>query len=395
MTIKIASSLPIDSQTPNDNTNDFAKRVLTWFYAHGRHDLPWQNLSGQFDPYPVWISEIMLQQTQVATVIGYYTRFMQRFKTLSCLAQAPLDEVISHWAGLGYYARARNLHKTAKQLKHIIDATGDYPQSLEQWQALAGIGQSTAGAIMAMGLGKFGVICDGNVKRVLARHFAIKDDLNKSATNKHLWQIAQKLTPTAHSGHYAQAMMDIGATLCTRTRPNCTACPINTTCQAYQNGAPTDYPVKTKKATKPTHHATALLIKHQGKSLWVKRPPIGIWGAMWCLPMDNHSKDNTQDEQVLCHLLKPSVSNCTPLAQIRHTLTHFHWQIDLVVLKIDAGTKTAIDHTLTSHNTAFAWYAPSDINQLGIPVAIHKLINIAWANFDTQSDVKMTTKSPK
>lgn len=353
---------------------DFSSRVLAWFYEHGRHDLPWQNLHAPFDPYPVWISEIMLQQTQVATVIGYYTRFMARFKTLFDLADAPLDEVIEHWAGLGYYARARNLHKTAQTLAHIVRTTGNYPTTLSEWQALSGIGQSTAGAILAMGLGQFGVICDGNVKRVLTRHFAIQDDIGKTKTDKALWELATALTPNDKSGHYAQAMMDMGATLCTRTKPNCPACPISTTCQAHQEGNPTAYPIKAKKAQKPTHHAYALRLIYQNQSLFIKRPESGIWGALWCLPLYNLTRENDDGETALYQLLQDDLASLSPTASIRHTLTHFHWQLERLDLVLDKTTKTAIDSLLTNHQTDFFWYDNNQLASLAKPTAIQKLL---------------------
>lgn len=362
---------------------NFSNNILNWFAKHGRHHLPWQ----VSDPYRVWVSEIMLQQTQVATVIGYYNRFMARFDSLPSLAAAPLDEVMAHWAGLGYYSRARNLHQTAKALYTIIKETGDYPQTLDEWQALAGIGRSTAGAILAMGLGKFGVICDGNVKRVLTRHFAIAGDITKSATDKQLWQIAEQLTPKENSGNYAQAMMDLGATLCTRTRPNCPACPIQSTCQAYKQGTPTAYPVKTKKTNKPTHHASALYICHQGKVLFIKRPSNGIWGDLWCLPMHTPTKPESVGEQALYGLLATldistnsssslspspnSIPSSSPIS-LRHSLTHFHWQINLTIIHIN--NNTAIDELLTKHKLNFIWADKKTQQALSQPRAMQKLL---------------------
>lgn len=354
----------------------FHQAVLDWFYQHGRHTLPWQRLVPPFDPYTVWISEIMLQQTQVATVIDYFNRFMARFPTLSSLATAPVDDVLALWAGLGYYARARNLHKAAIQLHHIYQATHDYPQTLEQWQALSGIGRSTAGAIMAMGLGKFGVICDGNVKRVLTRHFGIGDDITKSSTDKRLWELATYLTPPNQSGHYAQAMMDLGATLCTRTRPNCTICPIRTTCHAYQHDLPQNYPVKTKKTDKPSRYAHVYLIQNNHQSLWLKRPDDGIWGGLWCLPLIDTDSNHHQDK--LTYLLKSILNtqvDTAPVASLRHTLTHFHWQLSLVVLLIDDATATALTQAL-GDDFVFTWHDTSHYRTLAHPKAMDKLLKI-------------------
>lgn len=353
----------------------FASNIVSWFGVHGRHDLPWQQLNKPNpDPYPVWISEIMLQQTQVATVIGYYTRFMENFPTLDALADAPLDAVLDNWAGLGYYARARNLHKTAQALQHIINTTDAYPQTLESWQALAGIGHSTAGAIMAMGMGKFGVICDGNVKRVLTRHFGIDGDITKPATDRLLWELASTHTPKDNSGHYAQAMMDMGATLCTRTRPDCTHCPVATTCIAHQNGNPTAYPVKAKKSPKPTHQSLALLLTYQDQTLWLKRPPDGIWGGLWCLPLLSTTLQATLNDTLLIDSLALEMSQFAPAHHIRHTLTHFHWELAPIVHPL---TKSDFDHinTLLRHaNAEFGWY--NNQNQLAKPAAITKLLDL-------------------
>lgn len=358
---------------------DFSSRVLSWFYEHGRHDLPWQNLTGNYDPYPVWVSEIMLQQTQVKTVIGYYNRFMARFGTLQALAVAPLDEVIEHWAGLGYYARARNLHKTAQTLHTIYTQTGNYPQTLEQWQALSGIGRSTAGAIMAMGLGKFGVICDGNVKRVLSRHFAITDDISKTATDALLWQIATALTPKNGSGHYAQAMMDIGATLCTRSQPNCSACPINTSCQAHKQGNPAAYPVKAKKAPKPTRHSTALYLHHSQQTLWVKRPSEGIWSNLWCLPLYTAEGDDEIGRMVY-QFIKTLGKPLSTTAPIRHTLTHFHWQIALTTINLTAHQKDHLDKELAKTQLTFGWYNTPPVAK---PAVMDKLLDPLQLSFLT------------
>ncbi|MDO4427272.1 MAG: A/G-specific adenine glycosylase [Moraxella sp.] len=359
---------------------DFSARLLTWFYQHGRHDLPWQQLHRPTpDPYPVWVSEIMLQQTQVATVIGYFERFMARFPTLEALASADTDEVLTHWAGLGYYARARNLHKAAQSLKAIKDSTGAYPKTAEDWQALSGIGRSTAGAIVSMGLGGFGVICDGNVKRVLARQFAIADDLKKSSTEKTLWSLATALTPKDQSGHYAQAMMDLGATLCTKSRPACTLCPVSDSCQAFQAGIPTAYPIKTPKTPKPTHHSTALYLIHKEKALWLKRPDDGIWGGLYCLPFLSDSLPDSFDEQLIKDTLETLIRSqpCDALPSIRHTLTHFHWQLSIMPITLDDKTAATLDVMLSHANCQFGWYNKKDATALARPTAMKKLLEAA------------------
>ena len=279
--------MPTQFSQSSTNLNSLAPRLLDWFAINGRHDLPWQqHQTDTPNPYIVWLSEVMLQQTQVMTVLPYFARFMASFPTVQDLAAAEWDMVAEHWAGLGYYARARNLHKGAKQLVEVINETDDFPQTLAGWEAISGVGPSTAGAIMAMGLHRYGVICDGNVKRVLTRWAAIDGDITKSATTKELWALAERLTPRENSGLFAQAMMDMGATLCTRSKPACLLCPLQDDCLAHAQGRETDYPVKAKKQPKPSKVSNALLIKDtDGKILWLQRPDNGIWGGLWSLPL--------------------------------------------------------------------------------------------------------------
>ena len=210
-----------------NHSTTFAPRVLAWFARHGRHDLPWQS---NRSPYRVWLSEIMLQQTQVTTVIPYFERFTQRFPTLNDLALASEDDVLHLWTGLGYYARARNLHRAARQ---VIDQGGEFPRSVDDLVSLPGIGRSTAGAIMSLAFGERAVILDGNVKRVLARHNAITGWPGTSGTQKSLWAVAEQYTPRERVADYNQAMMDLGATLCVRSKPNCTSCPVAATSLSF------------------------------------------------------------------------------------------------------------------------------------------------------------------
>ena len=247
---------------PTDALDSFAPRLLDWFAENGRHDLPWQqHQTDTPNPYVVWLSEVMLQQTQVTTVLPYFARFMESFPSVQDLAAAEWDLVAEHWAGLGYYARARNLHKGAKQLAEIIDETGDFPQTLAGWEAISGVGPSTAGAIMAMGLHKYGVICDGNVKRVLTRWAAIEGDITKSATTKTLWALAERLTPVDDSGLFAQAMMDMGATLCARSKPACLLCHYKRTVLPMHRGAKPTIQSRQKNSPSPVSLATRLSSK--------------------------------------------------------------------------------------------------------------------------------------
>ena len=416
------------------NLNSFAPRLLDWFAENGRHDLPWQqHQTDTPNPYIVWLSEVMLQQTQVTTVLPYFTRFMASFPTVQDLAAAEWDTVAEHWAGLGYYARARNLHKGAKQLVEVIAETGEYPTTLAGWEAISGVGPSTAGAIMAMGLHRYGVICDGNVKRVLTRWAAIDGDITKSATTKELWALAERLTPREQSGLFAQAMMDMGATLCTRSKPACLLCPLQDDCLAHAQGRETDYPVKAKKQPKPSKFSNALLIKNTaGEILWLQRPDNGIWGGLWSLPLEFVEKisgkvavkavikdiikdtikntDNNIDnklsaatgnqtlevasnekvyetefttaEQIIDEwldknkLIAKSVSN-TLLddAPIKHSLTHFHWYLTPQSVTLNAKQATDITKALQAGDININWLNADDAQAtLGLPRAMVKIL---------------------
>lgn len=410
-----SNATPLDT-TFNHTTsslNSFAPRLLDWFAENGRHDLPWQqHQTDTPNPYIVWLSEVMLQQTQVTTVLPYFARFMNTFPTVQDLDAADWDLVAEHWAGLGYYARARNLHKGAKQLVAVIDETGDFPQTLAGWEAISGVGPSTAGAIMAMGLHHYGVICDGNVKRVLTRWAAIDGDITKSATNKELWALAERLTPAKHSGLFAQAMMDMGATLCTRSKPACLLCPLQEDCLAHAEGRETDYPVKAKKQPKPSKFSNALLIEStEHEILWLQRPDNGIWGGLWSLPLQfvekimskvtdtsqNTSNDKQLDvrsnekvyeaefttaEQITSEwlaenkLIAESVSHTLlDHAPIKHSLTHFHWYLTPQKLTIDTGQMAELNKKLAAADIAFKWLTEQKArDSLGLPRAMEKII---------------------
>ena len=423
MTQPIANSESSDT-TFNHTTsslNSFAPRLLDWFAENGRHDLPWQqHQTDTPNPYIVWLSEVMLQQTQVTTVLPYFARFMDTFPTVKDLAAADWDLVAEHWAGLGYYARARNLHKGAKQLVEVIDETGSFPQTLAGWEAISGVGPSTAGAIMAMGLHRYGVICDGNVKRVLTRWAAIDGDITKSATTKELWALAERLTPANHSGLFAQAMMDMGATLCTRSKPACLLCPLKDDCLAHAEGRETDYPVKAKKQPKPSKFSDALLIENvDGDILWLQRPDNGIWGGLWSLPLqfvekvDGKMNGNTAIKQPENNEDKPSsvasdvrshekvyeaefttaeqiinewlIENNLAAAStsrtlldddpIKHSLTHFHWYLTPRKLTVDTAQITELNNKLAAAEIAFKWLDEQKArDSLGLPRAMEKII---------------------
>lgn len=259
------------------SNRDFAERLLAWFDRHGRHDLPWQHPR---TPYRVWVSEIMLQQTQVGTVVDYFNRFMLRFPSLGSLAAAPLDEVLSLWSGLGYYARARNLHAAAQ-----VMVQRGVPDTLTGWQALPGVGPSTAAAIMAQAFGVPETILDGNVKRVISRHAGVDQPIEQAATIKTMNTVARSYTPRNRAADYTQAIMDLGATVCIRSTPLCAACPVAEDCVALATRRVADLPVRRKRQPVPTRRAVFVAFEDELERLMlVRRPPKGIWGGLWCLP---------------------------------------------------------------------------------------------------------------
>ena len=259
--------------------NEFARRLLAWFDLHGRKDLPWQQA---ISPYRVWVSEIMLQQTQVKTVIPYFENFMARFPAIHDLAAASQDEVLHHWTGLGYYARARNLHKTAKII--VADHEGEMPLTVDALVSLPGIGRSTAGAIVSICSGRRAAILDGNVKRVLARHFAIEGWPGSTAAVKSLWAKAEELTPVDRVADYTQAIMDLGATVCTRATPACEQCPMHGTCIALATNRIAELPGRKPKKDLLVRQTTMLIIESGNSVLLEQRPPAGLWGGLWSLP---------------------------------------------------------------------------------------------------------------
>lgn len=336
----------------------FSDALLTWFDQHGRHDLPWQVAD---DPYKVWVSEIMLQQTQVKTVLKYFDRFIARFPTVHDLGQASWDDVAPYWAGLGYYARARNLHKAAT----IVSQNKQFPETLEQWMALPGIGRSTGGALMSLGLRKYGVIMDGNVKRVLSRFFAIEDDLSKPIHERAMWELAQSLCPEPRNHDYTQAIMDLGATICTPKKPLCLYCPMQSECKALKQGLTTELPFKKPKKAVPVKTAQVILLQTpQNDWLWQQRPHSGLWGGLWSLPIvENPSEFNQLIQQLNLVCIQEPI-------QITHSFTHFTWLLDTYIFKVDADQMEYLQTELTGE-----WMSPQVVTELGIPTAMNKLIS--------------------
>jgi A/G-specific adenine glycosylase len=307
--------------------------LLDWFDQHGRHDLPWQQ---NVTPYRVWVSEIMLQQTQVSTVIPYYLRFMQSYPDVQQLAMAPLDAVLHHWTGLGYYARARNLHRTAQIVMTAHD--GEFPDNLEALTDLPGIGRSTAGAILSLSMNRRGVILDGNVKRVLCRYFAIGEWSGSTVTQQKLWALAEASTPSSRNNAFTQAMMDLGATVCTRSSPACLTCPLTHGCQARARGLTTQLPASKPRKQRPVRSVIMLVCRDAAsRVLLQQRPPSGIWGGLWSLP------ELADDAELQCWLEHNKAKVVADLPTIQHAFTHF--QLEIKPLLISTGNQLQIRET--------------------------------------------------
>ena len=334
---------------PEALTEDFGRIVVAWQRRHGRNSLPWQNTR---DPYRVWLSEIMLQQTQVSTVLGYYERFLARWPRVTDLAAASLDEVLAQWAGLGYYSRARNLHACARAVAELHG--GQFPASAAQLQTLPGIGRSTAAAIAAFCFGERVAILDGNVKRVLGRVLAFDGDLASSAAEKRLWDRATELLPERDVDRYTQGLMDLGATVCSARSPDCLICPVQPLCRGQQQGDPTRFPVKTKKLKRGRRENWWLWVEQQGQVLLRQRPATGVWAGLWTLPK--------YDDEAGALAALPGASLET-LPRIEHALTHFDWVL----------------HTLRARDPAGAapegtWVARERLAEYALPAPLKKLI---------------------
>lgn len=349
-------------------TDDFASHLLAWHAKHGRHDLPWQHYPSA---YRVWVSEIMLQQTQVATVIPYYEKFMQRFPDVLALAESTQDEVLHYWTGLGYYARARNLHRAARQIRD--QHNGQFPDEFAAVAELPGIGRSTAGAILALARHQRHAILDGNVKRVLARYHAVAGWPGKPAVAQQLWVYAEQHTPDNAVAAYTQAIMDLGATVCTRSKPACALCPLQTGCRARAAGSQADYPGKKPAKTLPVRYTHLLLFVQAGRVLLRRRPATGVWGGLWSFPEAAVVTEIAAIAQA--HGLDFQGIETWP--QQRHTFSHFH--LDYVPLRIDAriaAVREAPDE---------CWYDLHQPPALGLPAPVKNLLDALRAE-ERQAD---------
>ena len=340
----------------------FAERLLAWFAVQGRHHLPWQQ---DITPYRVWVSEVMLQQTQVAMVLPYYARFMARFPIVHALAQSPLDEVLHLWTGLGYYARARNLRRCAQILVEKHD--GQFPEKLDEVMALPGIGRSTAGAILAIALGQRQSILDGNVKRVLARVFGIAGDPGSAAVLAQLWAAADACTPGPAVSAYTQGIMDLGATLCTRARPACTVCPMNDGCVAALEGRQEELPTRKRRRPRGSREATLLLAESGSEGslavLLERRPAVGVWGGLWSPPQ--FESEFAALDWCRREIGEPDYRP-TALPAIHHAFTHF--DLCLKPLRVRCQGTAAVHD-----GDARLWYRLDSPPRVGLPQPIRQL----------------------
>lgn len=339
---------------------NFAFTLLNWFDTHGRKNLPWQK---DISPYRVWISEIMLQQTQVATVIPYFEKFMTAFPTVTLLAQADLDQVLHLWTGLGYYARARNIHKTAKIIVNEYDEF--FPNEFDEMIKLPGIGRSTAGAILSIAFNTPFPILDGNVKRVLSRYHAIEGFTNDKDVIDKLWTLASEYTPTRRCGDYTQAIMDLGATVCTRSKPACEDCPVRLTCVAYGEDRTADFPQSRPRQKLPIRETQFLILQNeQNEILLEKRPLIGIWGGLWGFP-EFKAQEIAQycQQKFECEVVSHKIGDL-----LRHTFTHFHLDITPIYVNVKNMTQKVMDDLAI-------WCQPADLPKIGLPKPVLKLLS--------------------
>jgi A/G-specific adenine glycosylase len=339
----------------------FSDTLLDWFDENGRHDLPWQHPRA---PYRVWLSEIMLQQTQVATVIPYFEKFLHHFPNLDSLAKAQLDDVVALWAGLGYYTRARNLHLTAKICADIHG--GELPITLDELIALPGIGRSTAAAILSQAHDLPFAILDGNVKRTLSRYFGISGWPGSPAVEKQLWALSEKLLPEKRNADYTQAIMDFGATLCTRSKPRCDKCPFNGSCIAFIENRVTQLPQKKLSKKIPTRHTNMLvLINNQNQVLLSRRPAKGVWSGMWSLP---EAANLNEVQPLLQQLVKNTDSSNIALPEFQHTFSHYH-----LMIKPYLWRELQAKHRIAEDDSK-RWHSLSKLDSVGLPAPVKKLL---------------------
>ena len=337
----------------------FASTLVKWQRTRGRKGLPWQ---GTTDPYRVWLSEIMLQQTQVAAVIPYYERFLARFPDVSTLASSSEDDVLKLWSGLGYYARGRNLHSAAHRI--ISELGGKFPDSAEKIAELPGIGRSTAAAIAAFAFGERAAILDGNVKRVLARQYGIAGFPGEKSVEAKLWKLAESLLPKKDIGVYTQALMDLGATVCTKAKPACDACPVRQACVARKQSRVADIPTARPRKNLPTKHATWLLLLHKGSILLERRPSSGLWGGLWTFP-----EPASKNVATYCRTaLGCEIADVKKLKLLGHGFSHFNLQIQPLACKVRRVAPRA-------EESGRMWIDLDDANGAAVPTPVRKVLS--------------------
>lgn len=357
---------PATAVLPADLVRQFSPALVVWQRTHGRSSLPWQNTR---DPYRVWLSEIMLQQTQVSTVLDYYARFLDRFPTVHSLAEAEPDAVLGLWSGLGYYSRARNLHRCAQDVMSLHG--GVFPASSEVLQTLPGIGPSTAAAIASFCFDERAAILDGNVKRVLTRLLAFDGDLSQAKAERTLWDLARELLPVAADmPAYTQGLMDLGATLCTSRKPQCLICPVQRLCEAQKTGEPETFPVKTRKLKRSAQALWLLRAeRHSDGAIWLeRRPASGIWGGLHCLPVFG-------DEAALLQALPPEARTSAAYEPgFTHVLTHKDLHLKPVAARFGKGEQPGLLHAVAAEPSAAGWFLPDEWSVLGLPAPVRKLL---------------------
>ncbi|MCP5278101.1 MAG: A/G-specific adenine glycosylase [Thiobacillus sp.] len=340
--------------------HDFATRLIHWQRRCGRHDLPWQIDAATPDPYPIWISEIMLQQTRVETVIPYYTRFLARFPDIASLAAADEEEVLACWSGLGYYSRARNLHAAARRV--MASHGGKFPSGPEEILALPGVGRSTAAAIAAFAFNQRQAILDGNVKRVLARIFGVDGWTGLRHVEERLWRLAEALLPSQDIRLYTQGLMDLGATLCTRGRPRCEACPFADDCVAHREGRQGELPGPRPKKALPERETAMLVLIHAGEILLEKRPATGIWGGLWSLPECARDDDVGRVARRQGYL----VETVEALPGLVHSFTHFRLTISPWLLHVRKGMR--------AEEPGRIWLPRADVGGAALPTPVRRIL---------------------
>ncbi|MBI5108550.1 MAG: A/G-specific adenine glycosylase [Rhodocyclales bacterium] len=342
----------------------FAARLIRWHKRHGRHDMPWQSTR---DAYRVWLSEIMLQQTQVATVVPYYQRFLGRFPTLPALAAAPVEDVMALWSGLGYYARARNLHACAQAVMRAHH--GKFPRDPDVIAGLPGIGRSTANSIATFCFGAHAPILDGNVKRVLCRAFGIEGFPGSGAVEKRLWSLAEDLMPTRAGDIYNQAQMDLGAMVCTRSKPRCAACPLADMCIAKAAGHTAELPMRKPRKVVPQREATLLVLLHEHRVLLETRPPAGIWGGLLSLPELPAGSDAAEwvARHFACRIIAVS-----PAPTLDHAFSHFRLRIAPLVMAVKPGRQTM--------EPGLTWLAFDHLGSAALPAPVRRILESLYAS---------------